>query len=198
MQLGRDGKADVLLVNARAGEDRFVEEGYAEMRCDVMYNDFLIVGPGGGVFSQNLNLEQTLIYIYEYALPFVSRGDDSGTHIKELQLWEALEYVPEENSGYISAGQGMGATLGMAAELEAFTLTDRAAWLTYPDVGNLMIVCEGDEQLLNPYGVMAVSSSPFPDGAQAFIDWILSPDAQWMISWYGAEDFGQPLFCVYD
>ena len=194
LQLGRDGEADVLLVHARAEEDRFVAEGYAERRHDVMYNDFVIVGPGGGAISHNSDVEQTFMDILNQSLPFVSRGDNSGTHMRELQIWESLGITPENNPNYISVGQGMGATLGMTVERESFTLADRATWLAYPNVGNLVIVCEGSELLLNPYGVMVVSTTLHPDGAQAFIDWITSPSTQQLISTFGVEEFGQPLF----
>jgi len=194
LQLGRDGEADVLLVHARAEEDRFVAEGYAERRHDVMYNDFVIVGPRDGAISHNDDVEQTFMAILEQNLPFVSRGDNSGTHIRELQIWEGLELDPEGNANYISVGQGMGATLGMAVELDAFTLSDRATWLAYPDVGNLLIVCEENELLRNPYGVMLVSTTDYPGGAQAFIDWITSPSIQQLIASFGVEEFGQSLF----
>jgi len=194
LQLGRDGEADVLLVHARTEEDRFVAEGYAERRHDVMYNDFVIVGPSDGAIAHNDDIEATFMAILDGNLPFVSRGDNSGTHIRELQIWESLNVSPEDNTNYIEVGQGMGATLGMTVEMDAFTLTDRATWLAYPDVGNLVIVCEGNELLLNPYGVMVVSTTEHPVGAQAFIDWITNPATQQLISTFGVAEFGQPLF----
>ena len=194
LQMGRDGEADVLLVHARAEEDRFVDEGYAERRHDVMYNDFVIVGPSDGPIAHNDDILETFTYIAEQNLPFVSRGDDSGTHMRELQIWESLGITPEDNTAYASVGQGMGATLGMTAEMDAFTLSDRATWLAYPDVGNLVIVCEGSDLLLNPYGVMVVSTTEHPEGAQTFIDWITSGSTQQLISTFGVEEFGQPLF----
>ena len=194
LQLGRDGEADILLVHARTEEDRFVEEGYALQRHDVMYNDFVIVGPDGGPIAHNNSIEETFMAILNGGLPFVSRGDNSGTHIRELQIWKSLDVNPEDNANYIEVGQGMGATLGMAVEMDAFTLTDRATWLAYPNTGNLIIVCEGDELLLNPYGVMIVSATEHPEGAQAFIDWITSPATQQLISTFGVAEFGQPLF----
>ena len=194
LQLGRDGEADVLLVHARTEEDRFVEEGYAESRHDVMYNDFVIVGPAGGAIAHNSNVTQTFTDILDQNLPFISRGDNSGTHMRELQIWEDLNIVPEDNRSYLSVGQGMGATLGITVEMDAYTLADRATWLAYADVGNLEIVCEGNELLLNPYGVMAVSTTLHPVGAQAFIDWITSPSTQQLISTFGVAEFGQPLF----
>jgi len=194
LQLGRDAEADVLLVHARAEEDRFVAEGFAERRYDVMYNDFVIVGPADGAIAHNSNVVGTFTQILEQDLPFVSRGDNSGTHMRELQIWDSLNLTPENNTGYLSVGQGMGATLGMAVELNAFTLSDRATLLAFPDVGNLVIVCEGGELLLNPYGMMIVSTTEFPAGAQAFIDWMISPSAQNLISQFGVAEFGQSLF----
>jgi tungstate transport system substrate-binding protein len=194
LQLGRDGEADVLLVHARAQEDRFVEDGYAEERFDVMYNDFIVVGPDGGVISHNTDIDQTFTNILEQGLRFISRGDESGTHTRELQIWSALGLDPEDNENYLESGQGMGATLGMAAEMDAYTLSDRATWLAYADTGNLTIVCEGNPRLLNPYGVMVVATTLEPVGAQAFVDWITGTAAQQLISTFGLEEFGQPLF----
>ena len=194
LQLGRDGEADVLLVHARAQEDQFVTDGFAESRHDVMYNDFVVVGPNGGVISHNSDIEKTFSDILEQNLPFVSRGDESGTHTRELQIWTALGLDPEDNDNYIESGQGMGATLGMAAEMDAYTLADRATWLAYTDVGNLVIVCEGNPRLLNPYGVMVVATTTQPVGAQKFIDWIISPSTQQLIGTFGVEQYGQPLF----
>jgi len=194
LQIGRDGEADVLLVHARSEEDRFVAEGYAPRRHDIMYNDFVIVGPEDGPIQHNNDIFATFTYILEQNVPFISRGDNSGTHMRELQIWEALELSPEDNSAYIEVGQGMGATLGMAVETQAFTLSDRATWLSFPDKDNFVIVCEGHEDLLNPYGIMVVSSSLQPDAAQAFVDWMLSPLAQDLIASFGVEEFGQPLF----
>jgi len=194
IQLGRDGEADVLLVHARAQEDLFVEEGFAERRYDVMYNDFVVVGPNNGPISHNDDMLQTLTDILEQNLLFVSRGDESGTHTRELQLWGAIEAAPEDNSNYIESGQGMGATLGMAAEMEGYTISDRATWLSYADKGNLTIVCEGSPRLLNPYGVMVVSSTLKPVGAQLFVDWMISPSTQELIASFGVAEFGQSLF----
>ena len=194
LQLGRDGEADVVLVHARREEDRFVEEGYAAARYDVMYNDFIVVGPADGMIAHNDDAPGTFATILEAHLPFVSRGDNSGTHIKELDLWEYLGLTPEDNSAYMSVGQGMGATLGMAVELDAYTLVDRATWLSFPDTGNLTIVAEGHPELLNPYGIMIVTGTEHPEGARAFIDWMVSDRGQTLIAGFGVEEFGQPLF----
>lgn len=198
IQMGKDGQADVLLVHARADEDKFVEEGYAEARYDVMYNDFVIVGPEGGQIKHNEDVEETFREIAGQGLPFVSRGDDSGTHKKELAVWNKLGIDPMSNGAYVSAGQGMGATLGMAKEMNAYTLSDRATWLTYEDKGELAIVCEKSEDLLNYYGVIPVSGSVNDKintaGGQAFADWITSGHAQELIAQFGVEEYGQALF----
>jgi len=198
LQMGRDGQADVLLVHSRPDEDQFVEDGYAEERYDVMYNDYVIVGPQGGPISYNENVEETFRIIAGSEIAFVSRGDDSGTHKKELTIWKRLKIEPESNVEYVSAGQGMGATLGMAKEMSAYTLSDRATWLSYADKGDLEIVCEKSADLLNPYGVIPVSASVSDkiniEGGQAFADWITGPAAQELIAVFGMETFGQPLF----
>jgi len=194
LQLGRDGEADVLLVHARAEEDRFVAEGYAPRRHDVMYNDFIIVGPEGGVIEHNSDIEATFTFIYDENIPFVSRGDNSGTHMRELMIWDILGLTPENNDNYMSVGQGMGATLGMTVELNAFTLSDRATWLNLSNKGDLIIVCEGSADLLNPYGIMKVNTTIKPDEATMFIDWITSPTTQDLIASFGVEEFGQSLF----
>jgi len=194
MQLGRDGEADVLLVHARSQEDAFVADGFAEARYDVMYNDFVVVGPSDGLISHNTNVATTFTAILEQHLPFVSRGDESGTHTRELSLWSKLGFDPTDNEGYIESGSGMGDTLGMTAEMEAFTLADRATWLSYPNKRNLIIVCENDPELLNPYGVIIVSSTRVQKGAELFVDWIRSAETQELIRSFGIEEFGQSLF----
>lgn len=198
LQMGRDGEADVLLVHSRADEDKFVEEGYGTKRYDVMYNDYVIVGVNDGAIAYNNDVAQTFTDIADKNLSFISRGDDSGTHKKELSIWKKLSIEPESFSAYVSAGQGMGATLGMAAEMNAFTLSDRATWLTFTDKGDLEIICEKSEDLLNFYGVIPVtqidSSKINTEGGQAFADWITSTSAQELISTFGVSEFGQPLF----
>jgi tungstate transport system substrate-binding protein len=198
LQMGRDGQADVLLVHSRPDEDKFIEEGYGDRRYEVMYNDYVIVGPAGGSIAYNQDVEETFAAIAGAGIAFVSRGDDSGTHKKELGIWKLLGIEPESNAEYVSAGQGMGATLGMAKEMNAFTLADRATWLSYADKGDLVIVCEKSEVLLNPYGVIPVSASVSEqintEGGQAFADWITGEAAQELIAVFGVEEFGQPLF----
>ena len=197
MQIGRDGEADVLLVHARAEEDRFVSEGYAPRRHDIMYNDFIIVGPYNGPISHNNDIFASFQYIYDNNLAFVSRGDNSGTHMRENSIWQTMGIdlnTLENNSEYLSIGQGMGATLIMAAELDAFTLTDRATWLAMSDRANLTIICEGHSDLLNPYGIMLVSTTEQPELSQHFIDWMISQSTAELISSFGVAEFGEPLF----
>ena len=193
-QLGRDREADVVLAHARVEEDRFVAEGYSYQRHDIMYNDFVLVGPYGTI-DHNNDIVRSLRYIYENNLPFVSRGDNSGTHIRELQLWEYLGIDTfDQNTGYLEVGQGMGATLMMTVEMDAFTISDRSTWLFSNDHGNLTIVTEGHQALLNPYGILKVKTAENPDGANVFIEWMIGERGQYLISIYGVNEFGSPLF----
>jgi len=194
LQIGRDGDADVLLVHARALEDQFVADGYAQRRYDIMYNDFVVVGPKDGIISHNNDIEETFSTILQENLRFISRGDESGTHVRELEIWESLELNPRENGSYYEIGNGMGATLGMAIELGAYTLSDRATWLNRSDHGNLIIICEGSPNLLNPYGIMIVSTTEEPIGSRIFVDWMLSERGQYLIGQFGVAEFGSPLF----
>ena len=198
LQLGRDGEADVVLVHARAEEDRFVNEGYAPRRYDVMHNDFIIAGPADGAIGYNNDPLYTFRAIYGYGLPFLSRGDNSGTHVKEREIWEAVDITdPYGNENFLSVGQGMGATLGMAVEMDAYVLTDRATWLNFPNRGNLVIISEFGDILQNPYGMMIVSTAAEPEGARAFVDWLTGSHAQYLISTFGVAEFGAPLFFPY-
>jgi len=200
LKMGRDGDADVLLVHAKADEIKFVQDGYGVKRYDVMYNDFLIVGPDVKAISHNGNVIQTLKTIASKNLPFVSRGDDSGTHRMELALWKAAGVDVKSLGKYVSAGQGMGATLQMAYELGAYTLTDRATWLTLTKNKKVMLpaVCEKAADLLNYYGVIAVNPARHPKvnsaGGQAFADWMIKDSTQRLIGRYGVAEFGAPLF----
>jgi len=211
IQLGENGDADVILVHARAREDAFVEAGFGVNRQDVMYNDFVIVGPAAdpaGVRGMT-DVSAALTQIAESQSPFISRGDDSGTHIKEQGLWEAssapLQSGKEaaatrpEGEWYQLVGQGMGATLTVANEQQAYTLSDRATFLARNLEGiDLEILVEGDSRLFNPYGVIAVNPELHPtvnaEGATAFIDWLASVETQQLISQFGIDEFGQPLF----
>lgn len=200
LQLGEDGNADVLLVHARALEDAFMEAGHGVRREDVMYNDFVIVGPAddpAGITGMT-DAAAAFTQIAESQAPFVSRGDDSGTHTKELEIWGAAGVEPQ-GDWYVSAGQGMGAVLTLADESQAYTLSDRATYLARTLEGTeLQILAEGDPVLFNPYGVIAVNPEKSPEiqaeYANQFIDWLISVPTQEVISEFGADEFGQPLF----
>lgn len=206
--LGEAGDADVILVHARAREDAFVEAGHGQNRRDVMYNDFIIVGPSSdpaGVQGTSLAVA-ALSAIAAAEAPFASRGDDSGTHTMERSLWSATAHAPAAaDNWYFSLGQGMGDTLTFANEAGAYTLTDRGTFLfQQQNLPNLAIMVGGDTiagnadpALLNPYGVIPVN--PDKGGinnelAEQFAQWLTSPPVQEMISQYGSDQFGQPLF----
>ena len=199
LKLGEDGNADVLLVHARSLEDEFMQAGHGVRRADVMYNDFVILGPSedpAGI--KGMTAAAAFEQIAERQTPFVSRGDDSGTHSKEKAIWEAAGIEPS-GDWYISAGQGMGAVLTMADEQKAYTLSDRATYLARTLEGTeLEILVEGDPVLFNPYGVIAVDPGKSPEInaglANTFIDWLISVPVQDKISEFGIDQFGAPLF----
>lgn len=200
LRMGRDGDADVLLVHARQDEIKFVEDGFGVRRYDVMYNDFLVVGPDTKTIAHNENIVQTFRDIASKKLTFVSRGDDSGTHKMELTLWQNAGIDTRSMSAYASVGQGMGATLQMAEEMRGYTLTDRATWLilTRDKKINLPAVCEKSPDLLNYYGVILVNPQRHPatnaEGGQAFINWMIQDSTQKLIGQYGLAEFGGALF----
>jgi tungstate transport system substrate-binding protein len=211
IEIGRRGDADVLLVHARAQEDKFVADGFAKERLDVMYNDFIIVGPkedpakiGGMATSKD-----AFKAIMDADAPFASRGDKSGTNSKELAIWATLKVTPtKEMKWYNALGQGMGDTLLFANEQKAYTLTDRGTYLAMRGkVPGLAILIGGenlagnkDKELLNPYGILAVSAAKFPsvnaELAGKFVTWFVSKETQKVISEFGVDKFGQPLFYV--
>lgn len=200
MEIGARGDADVLLVHARAREDEFVANGDAPTRYDVMYNDFVIVGPPSDPAGLKglASAADAFAVIAAKQTPFISRGDDSGTHTKEKAVWKAAKIEPA-GDWYQSAGQGMGAVLTMTNEQQAYTLSDRATYLARKAEGlELDILVEGDKVLFNPYGVLPVSKEKHPaadfDGATAFVKWITSPATQKLIGDFGVEEFGQSLF----
>jgi tungstate transport system substrate-binding protein len=200
LQLGRDGNADVLLVHARTQEDEFMRAGHGVRREDVMYNDFVIVGPASdpaGIRGLTRAAEAFEI-IAEAQSFFISRGDESGTHLMEISIWKAAGIEPA-GDWYISAGQGMGEVLTMADEQLAYTLSDRATYLARARQGlDLAILVEGDPMLFNPYGVIAVNPAKTPqinaEMAQRFIDWIISVPVQERIKAFGVAEYGQSLF----
>jgi tungstate transport system substrate-binding protein len=197
LKMGENGEADVLLVHAKAREEAFIKEGYGLKRYDVMYNDFVIVGPKGEI-ANNADVEATFKTIFDNQYTFVSRGDESGTHTKELSLWEKLSIIPTENPNYITAGQGMGSALLMAEEKRGYTLSDRATWLTAKQKTTMDVVCEKDTGLLNQYGVIAVNpkinEKINAEGAQDFVEWILSQEVQNLIESFGVQEYGESLF----
>ena len=201
LQMGRDGEADVLLVHAKADELKFVDEGDGTERHDVMYNDFILVGPKEdpldlkGQFPNDIL--EGLKAIEANKATFVSRGDDSGTHKKELSIWKAAAIEPA-GEWYLSAGSGMADVLKIADEKQAYTITDRATYLSMQNDLNLDIIIEGDENLFNQYGVIPVnpekSENINHEGALAFMNWFLSEKGQGLIKEFGVEEYGQPLF----
>jgi tungstate transport system substrate-binding protein len=199
--MGVDGEADVLLAHAKSSEEEFVAEGHGIERFDVMYNDFVIVGPkdDSNNISELANGDVAIGFktISDNGYTFVSRGDDSGTHKKELSVWKAVGITPE-GDWYVSAGKGMGDVLQMTNEMQGYTLTDRATYLAMQDTLDLGIVIEGDENLLNQYGVIAVNPEKNEminhEGANAFITWLLSDETQALIGEFGKDKYGQALF----
>ena len=197
LRMGRDGDVDVVLVHARKAEDKFVKEGYGERRFSVMYNDFVLVGPAddpAGV-RDSRDAEDAFRKIARHEALFISRGDDSGTHKKELGLWKKAGVKPE-GKWYREAGQGMGKVLQIAGELGAYTLTDRGTWLAYQEKLPLRIAFEGDPLLFNPYGIIAVNPKVHPhvnhEGAMALIRWMTGKEGQTRIATFTLH--GQQLF----
>jgi len=201
LDMGRGKDADVLLVHAYALEQEFVAEGYGTERYSVMYNDFVILGPMEDPADLKAgapnDVLKALTLIWEQEADFVSRGDNSGTHVMELNLLEEAGLSPEGDF-YVSAGQGMGAVIEMADEMGAYTLADRGTFLSMMNELDLQVVTEGDDGLFNPYGVIPVTQDEGEnlnlEGAQTFAEWIVSPEVQEMIGAFGIEEFGEPLF----
>ncbi|MGL4811973.1 MAG: substrate-binding domain-containing protein [Beijerinckiaceae bacterium] len=200
LDTGRRGDADVVFVHARAQEVKFVEDGFGVERKAVMYNDFVLIGPKAdpaGIAGKS-DIAAALKAIAETQAPFVSRGDKSGTHSAELNLWKIAGVDIEKAKGpwYRDIGQGMGAALNTASGMNAYVLSDRATWLNFKNRGDLQIVTEGDKRLFNQYGVILVNPAKHvhvkKNDGQAFIDWLVSPDGQKAIADYKIN--GEPLF----
>lgn len=196
----RNGDGDVVLVHSKPDEENFVAEGWGVKRQDVMYNDFVIVGPASdpaGIAGMK-NADQAFKKIAEAKAPFASRGDNSGTHKAELQLWKTTDVDPVHASGdwYLETGSGMGATLNTAVGKHAYTLTDRGTWLSFANKDDFKVLVEGDPTLFNQYGVILVNPEKHPrvkaEKGQAFIDWLTSGEGQKAIASYKIE--GQQLF----
>jgi tungstate transport system substrate-binding protein len=191
---------DVLFVHAKPDEEKFVEAGYGVERLDVMYNDFVIVGPAADTakVGGTTDASDALQMIAEKKAPFASRGDDSGTHKKEMSLWQEAGVDPTAASGdwYRETGSGMGATLNTAVGMDAHALTDRGTWISFENQGDFEVLVEGDDALFNQYGVIRVSPEHCPnvktEPAQQFVDWITGREGQQAIADYQLN--GQQLF----
>lgn len=186
-----NGDADVLLVHAKASEEAFVASGNGVERFDLMYNDFVILGPEADPLGlKNADSVDEMLRILSTGDGiFVSRGDDSGTHKKELSLWGSIEFTPDVASGwYRETGSGMGATIRVAIEMQAYTMTDRATWIAYENKADEVIVFEGEPPLFNQYGIIMVNPDMHPHvnvtDAQVFIDWMLGAHGQDLINSY--------------
>jgi len=199
LAMGREGNADLLLVHAPAAEEEFMAGGYGSRRDLVMHNDFVLLGPPddpAGV-GESTSPDEAMARIAEGGFAFLSRGDDSGTYKKERALWEQAGITPG-GEWYLESGQGMGATLRIASEKQAYTLSDRATYLALRDELDLEIVFAGTPSLLNIYHVILVNPERWPRvnqaGAQALADFLLSPEGQSLIGEFGVDRFGEPLF----
>jgi len=200
LKIGEQGDADVILLHSPAAEKEFVANGFGIDRRLVMHNDFVIVGPPSNPSSLRgqPTLDSAFKAIYSSASTFVSRGDESGTHVKELAIWKNAGLDPHGQDWYLETGQGQGATLSIASEKGAYALTDRGTFLAYKSNVDLEILFEGDSFLLNVYHVITVNPEKFPninlEGAKAFADFITSPEGQKIIAEFGVDKYGEPLF----
>jgi tungstate transport system substrate-binding protein len=199
LDTARRGDADVVFVHAKAQEEKFLAEGFGVKRFDVMYNDFVLIGPKSDRAGiKGKDIESALKTIAEKAAPFVSRGDRSGTHTAELALWKqaGIDIATAKGSWYREIGQGMGAALNTANAMNAYVLSDRGTWISFENRGELDIVVEGDKRLFNQYGVMLVNPEKYPsvkkELGQAFVDWLISAEGQAAIAGYRIG--GQQLF----
>ena len=196
LELAKNGDVDVTLVHARASEDKFVAEKHGVNRRDVMYNDFILVGPENDPagIKKSKNVIDAMKRIAASGKPFISRGDNSGTDQMERKYWKEAATQPQ-GKAYVSAGLGMGEVLTMAGQMQAYTLTDRATYGAYRAKTGLAILFEGDKKMFNPYGVIAVSPAKYPDinykGAMQLIEWITSKEGQKMIADFKVD--GQQL-----
>lgn len=199
LKIAEQGNADVILLHSPAAEKEFVAEGFGIDRRLVMHNDFVIVGPTSDPAGIDGKIPvEALKKIFTSAVTFVSRGDDSGTHVKELALWKSAGLDPAGKDWYLETGQGQGATLSIASEKGGYALTDRGTFLAYKSNVDLKILVEGDPFLLNVYHVITANPEKFPtinlEGAKAFSNFITSDEGQKVIAEFGVDKFGQPLF----
>ena len=199
LKIGEEGNADVILLHSPTAEKEFSAKGFGIDRRLVMHNDFVIVGPPSDPAQiRGKTPVEALEEIFASGTTFVSRGDESGTHVKELALWRNVELDPAGQDWYLETGQGQGATLSIASEKSGYALTDRGTFLAYKSNVDLEILVEGDPFLLNVYHVLTVNPEKWPsvnlEGAKAFADFITSPEGQKIIGEFGVMEYGQPLF----
>jgi tungstate transport system substrate-binding protein len=200
LDTARRGDADVVLVHAKSQEEKFVTEGHGVKRFDVMYNDFVLIGPGSDPagIKGSKDITAALKTIQEKAVPFVSRGDKSGTHSAELALWKqsGVDIDTAKGAWYREIGQGMGAALNTAGAMKAYVVSDRGTWLSFKNPGDLVVAVEGDKRLFNQYGVILVNPEKHPtvkkELGQSFIDWLVSAEGQAAIAAYQVN--GKQLF----
>jgi tungstate transport system substrate-binding protein len=200
LDIGRRGDADVVFVHAKPLEEKFIAEGHGVRRFDVMYNDFVLIGPKSdpAKVAGGKDVVAAFRKVKEAGAPFVSRGDKSGTHFAELEIWRlaGIDIARDKGSWYRDTGQGMGPALNTAAAMNAYILADRGTWLSFKNRGELVIAVEGDRRLYNQYGVMLVNPQLHPtvkrDSGQAFVDWLISSDGQAAIASYKIG--GEQLF----
>ncbi|KKK39378.1 tungsten ABC transporter substrate-binding protein [Mesobacillus campisalis] len=204
LEMGSRGEADALLVHAPDAEQELVDSEDVVNRQKIMYNDFIIVGPADDPAGiKDAAVAEALTKAFDAKATFVSRGDDSGTHKKELALWKEANLDPAENGSYVETGQGMGSSLQVAAEKKGYILTDRATYLAQKDnLGDFEIMVEGDESLLNIYHVMEVNAEKHEkvkkDGAKAFVEFMIAEDTKKTIADFGVEEYGEPLFFLFE
>ena len=200
LDTARRGDADVVFVHAKSEEEKFLAEGFAVKRYPVMYNDFVLIGPKNdpaGIRGEK-DIVAALKMLKDKQAAFISRGDRSGTHVAELNLWKlaGIDIAAEKGRWYKEIGQGMGAALNTASASDAYVLADRATWLSFKNKGDLVVVVEGDKRLFNQYGVMLVSPAKHPtvkkELGQEFIDWLVSAEGQRDIAGYRIN--GEQLF----
>jgi tungstate transport system substrate-binding protein len=200
LDIGRRGDADVVFVHAKPLEEKFLAEGHGVQRFDVMYNDFVLIGPKSdpAKAAGTRDIVAALQKIKAAQAPFVSRGDKSGTHFAELSLWKVagVDIAKDKGAWYRDTGQGMGPALNSASGMNAYILADRGTWLSFKNRGELAIAVEGDKRLFNQYGIMLVNPEKHPnvktEMGQAFVDWVISPEGQKSIADYRIG--GEQLF----
>jgi tungstate transport system substrate-binding protein len=199
LQIGRRGDADLLLVHHRAAEEKFMAEGHGASHHSIMHNDFILIGPRADPagLRGRASVAQAFDHLAHSQTPFISRGDESGTHQKERQIWKKANVEPGGN-WYVSAGTGMGQVLRMAAEMNAYALSDRGTYLAQGKALGLEVLCEGDPLLFNPYSAIVVNpdrhANLHTEAARRFVDFLLSPGIQRTIAEFGKDRYGQSLF----